>query len=196
MTDRLPGSPGKYSAVVAGGELQKMQTGKPFAITLQLDDDPVREGTPYSKAAVLPDELAKKLCPETEDPAPKDALRGLWEKKADSIRSKSGTVIAIEDSAHTPLKGLKLFGKTIQNGTPTPTAPVELESVGASGNIGVTVGNYNTSTLIRGITHENGTYSDSDSRITTADFIRVFEGNYVLECEGLTKCCLVVFDLN
>lgn len=143
MTDRLPGSPGKYSAVVAGGELQKMQTGKPFAITLQLDDDPVREGTPYSKAAVLPDELAAKLCPETEDPAPKDAIRGLWEKKADSIRSKSGTVIAIEDSAHTPLKGLKLFGKTIQNGTPTPTAPVELESVGASGNIGVTVAGKN-----------------------------------------------------
>ena len=143
MTDRLPGSPGKYSAVVAGGELQKMQTGKPFAITLQLDDDPVREGTPYSKAAVLPDHLAAQLCPETEDPAPKDAFRGLWEKKADGIRHKSGTVISIEDSAHTPLKGLKLFGKTMQDGTPTPTVPVELESVGASGNIGVTVAGKN-----------------------------------------------------
>ena len=143
MTDRLPNSPGKYSAVVTGAELQKMQTGEPFAITLQLDDDPVREGTPYSKAAVLPDQLAAKLCPETEDPAPKDAFRGLWEKKADGIRRKSGTVISIEDSAHTPLKGLKLFGKTMQDGTPTHTAPVELESVGASGNIGVTVAGKN-----------------------------------------------------
>ena len=130
MTDRLPNSPGKYSAVVTGGELQKMQTGKPFAITLQLDDDPVREGTPYSKAAVLPDELAAKLCPEAEDPAPKDAFRGLWEKKADSIRRKTGAVILTNDAANTPLKGLKLFGKTTQNGTPTPESPVELVNIG------------------------------------------------------------------
>lgn len=143
MTDRLPNSPGKYSAVVAGGELQKMQTGKPFAITLQLNDDPVKEGTPYSKAAVLPDELAAKLCPETEDPAPKDAFRGLWEKKADSIRRKSGTVISADDAAGTPLKGLKVCGKTMQNRVPTPDAPVELVSVGAGGSIGVTVAGKN-----------------------------------------------------
>ena len=175
MTDRLPGSPGKYSAVVAGGELQKMQTGKPFAITLQLDDDPVREGTPYSKAAVLPDELAAKLCPETEDPAPKDAYRGLWEKKADSIRSKSGTVIAIEDSAHTPLKGLKLFGKTTQNGTPTPESPVELENIGGK--------NYMPKTEY--------TASGSGKQryfITTADaFPTLAVGDYTLSFESTTS---------
>ena len=60
-------------------------------------------------------------------------------EKADGVQHKSGAVIQVNDSAHTPLKGLTLFGKTIQDGTPTPTAPVELESVGASGNIGVTV---------------------------------------------------------
>ncbi len=155
MTDRLPNSPGKYSAVVAGGELQKMQTGNPFAITLQLNDDPVKEGTPYSKAAVLPDELAAKLCPETEDPAPKDAFRGLWEKKADSIRRKSGTVISADDAAGTPLNGLKICGKTMQNRVPTPDAPVELVSVGASGSIGVTVAGKNLFDASKGFVVNN-----------------------------------------
>lgn len=194
MTDRLPNSPGKYSAVVTGGELQKMQTGKPFAITLQLDDDPVREGTPYSKAAVLPDELAAKLCPETEDPAPKDAFRGLWEKKADGIRRKSGTVISIEDSAHTPLKGLKLFGKTIQNGTPTPTAPVELESVGASGNIVVTVSGEQGNQTVTASTpnglpgipvSSDGNYTDENGQQWICDEIDFARGKYVKRVESV-----------
>lgn len=41
----------------------------------------------------------------------------------------SGEVISITDSANMPLKGLRLFGKSIQDGTPTPTAPVEIMSV-------------------------------------------------------------------
>jgi hypothetical protein len=34
---------------------------------------------------------------------------------------------------------MKLYGKTTQNGTPTPDAPVPLETVGADGNVSVTV---------------------------------------------------------
>lgn len=49
----------------------------------------------------------------------------------------SGEVIAVADAADRPLKGLSICGKTIQNGTPTPSAPVALESVGES--IGVKV---------------------------------------------------------
>ena len=77
MTDRVPGAPGRYSGSLPEGELQKLQRGEPFAITLTRDDAPVVEGTPYSKAAVLPDELAEKLCPGVADPAPKDAFAAL-----------------------------------------------------------------------------------------------------------------------
>ena len=79
MTDRIPGAPGRYSASLPNGELVKMQNGEPFAITLTRDDDPIVEGTPYSKASVLPDELAAKLCPNLADPAPKDALAALYQ---------------------------------------------------------------------------------------------------------------------
>ena len=58
---------------------------------------------------------------------------------ATAPHAMSGEVIAVTDSSYAPLLGLKLYGKTVQNGTPTPDAPVPLESVGASGSIGVTV---------------------------------------------------------
>ena len=82
MKDRVPGAPGQYSAVIPEKELQKLQTGQPFAITLTRDDKPIIKGTPYSKAAVLPDELAAKICPGMNDPAPKDAFAALYENVA------------------------------------------------------------------------------------------------------------------
>lgn len=85
MTDRVPGAPGRYSGSLPDGELQKLQRGESFAITLTRDDAPIVEGTPYSKAAVLPDELAAKLCPGVADPAPKDALAALYKITAQGV---------------------------------------------------------------------------------------------------------------
>ena len=50
----------------------------------------------------------------------------------------SGDVISVNASLEASLRGLKLFGKTVQNGTPTPEAPVELISAGGNGHIGIT----------------------------------------------------------
>ena len=41
----------------------------------------------------------------------------------------SGDIISIADSADRKLKGLTLYGKSTQDGTPTPEAPVEIKSV-------------------------------------------------------------------
>lgn len=54
-----------------------------------------------------------------------------------------GKLIAVSDSADKPLKGLRIFGKTTQNGTPSPDAPVPLVIVGDGGSIGVTVAGKN-----------------------------------------------------
>lgn len=77
MTDRQPGAPGQYKAVITPQELLKMQAGEQFTITMVRDDQPILEGTPYSKAAVLPDALAEKICPGVADPTPADALEGV-----------------------------------------------------------------------------------------------------------------------
>jgi len=45
----------------------------------------------------------------------------------------------LNDSSNRLLKGLTLYGKTTQNGTPAPENPVELVTTGASGSIGVAV---------------------------------------------------------
>jgi hypothetical protein len=71
-------------------------------------------------------------------------------RKADYIRNKpsiqdhivcvaSGEVVSVKDASDRPLKNLTIYGKTTQNGTPTPQSPVPLESAGASGSIGVKV---------------------------------------------------------
>lgn len=51
----------------------------------------------------------------------------------------SGEVIAITDAAKRGFRGFNIYGKTTQDGTPTPDAPVELVSVGDSGSITVSV---------------------------------------------------------
>lgn len=51
------------------------------------------------------------------------------------VKTASGSVINVSDSADYRLLGLKLYGKSVQDGTPTPESPVEIESVGDGGNI-------------------------------------------------------------
>lgn len=99
MKDRIAGAPGRYSAVVAGGEYQKLQTGQPFSITLTRDDKPEVEGTPYSKAAVLPDDVAKRLCPDLEDPSPADAFDSLSKGTMPIITANRDTLQEVISSA-------------------------------------------------------------------------------------------------
>ena len=90
MKDRQPGAPGQYKAVIATAELQKMQAGEAFVITMTRDDHPLVEGTPYNKASVLPDDLAAIICPGVLDPTPADAFRGVAaQKKIVSLPSAS-----------------------------------------------------------------------------------------------------------
>ena len=137
MTDRIPNAPGRCKAVVTSEELQKMQSGEEFAITLRRDDNPIVEGTPYNKASVLPDELAARLCPGLSDPMLKDALYTLQEQKADVGRKETGSPITMADSASAPLLGLRIFGKdnVDENLEPHP--------VGEKGNVIVKVAGKN-----------------------------------------------------
>lgn len=62
---------------------------------------------------------------------------------ADIPRTATGSVVVIANAGDLPLQGLNIYGKTTQNGTPTPSAPIPLESVGDSGSVGVTVAGKN-----------------------------------------------------
>lgn len=59
------------------------------------------------------------------------------------FRHSSGEIITITNAVDGPLRAMKVFGKTTQNGTPTPDTPAPLESAGAKGTICVTAAGKN-----------------------------------------------------
>ena len=73
-----------------------------------------------------------------------DAALSSLQKEAENIAppvvcEESGGTINVNDSADRLLRGLTLYGKTTQDGTPTPDAPVDLVTAGASGSIVSTI---------------------------------------------------------
>ena len=85
MTDRVPGAPGQYKAVIQSAELEKLNRAESFIITLTRDDHPIIQGTPYCKETVLPEELGTSICPDLEDPTLADAL---WVLFKNAVQSK------------------------------------------------------------------------------------------------------------
>ena len=68
-----------------------------------------------------------------------DAILGLEDGLFSVDNEKSGEVITITDAAKRGFRSLSIFGKTTQDGTPTPDSPVDLVSVGESGRITVNI---------------------------------------------------------
>ena len=65
------------------------------------------------------------------------------------VGGETGNPIAVDDAFSAPLRGLTVYGKSTQDGTPTPDAPVPIVSAGDGGSITVTLsdGNGKTQTL-------------------------------------------------
>ncbi|MBQ9839009.1 MAG: BppU family phage baseplate upper protein [Oscillospiraceae bacterium] len=59
------------------------------------------------------------------------------------VAEVTGNAITLNDASNRPLRGLTLYGKTTQNGTPTPDAPVEMVDVGASSSVTIAVSGKN-----------------------------------------------------
>lgn len=63
--------------------------------------------------------------------------------------SETGNPISVDDAFSAPLCGLTVYGKSTQDGTPTPDAPVPIVSAGDGGSVAVTLsdGSERTQTL-------------------------------------------------
>ena len=55
------------------------------------------------------------------------------------VGSETGNPIAVDDAFAAPLRGLTVYGRSTQDGTPTPDAPVPIVSAGDGGNVAVKV---------------------------------------------------------
>lgn len=109
------------------------------------------------------------------------------------ITSAFGENIVVSDSSDRPLVGLNIYGKSTQNGTPTPDAPVDIESIGDDGNVVVTVGsNAMAVTLANGlrgikVTDKSlATYTDANGQMWCADEIDFERGVYVQRVTTVT----------
>lgn len=113
-------------------------------------------------------------------------------EEAESVAIKEtvqGESILIEDSAKWKLKGLKLFGKSTQDGTPSPENPVPIVSAGDIGSITVSVTGdgaepksliYLTPNGLPGIpVSSGGNYTDESGQQWVCDEVDFGRGVYV-----------------
>lgn len=104
-------------------------------------------------------------------------LYAISQSNNDVINTVSGSTIIIADATEgRPFRGLRVFGKSTQDGAPTPEAPIPIVSAGEDGSIEVKVGGRN---LFDGkfesgsIRQDNGENQDYADRIRTAGFIQI-----------------------
>ena len=101
---------------------------------------------------------------------------------------KSGTSITITDAAKRGLRGLNIYGRTIQDGVPTPDAPVALESLGDHGTISLRIAGETsgqnmviaTPNGLRGIpVTSGGNYTDGNGQQWVSDYLDFAIGKHV-----------------
>lgn len=68
-----------------------------------------------------------------------DAISAVKARQNILIGTETGNPIAVDDAFSAPLCGLTVYGKSTQDGTPTPDAPVPIVSAGDSGSVTVKV---------------------------------------------------------
>ena len=78
-----------------------------------------------------------------------DAISAVKARQNVLTGTETGNPISVDDAFPAPLCGLTVYGKSTQDGTPTPDAPVPIVSAGDSGSVSVTLsdGNGKTQTL-------------------------------------------------
>ena len=100
------------------------------------------------------------------------------------IGSASGEMIRLDDAIDAEFVGLRIFGKTTQNGTPTPSNPATLVSVGSLGSIDLTSNDQDITIPISGglpgiPVADGGNYTDANGQQWICDEIDFERGVYV-----------------
>lgn len=115
------------------------------------------------------------------------------------------TIIADDATEGRPFRGLRVFGKSTQDGTPTPEAPIPIVSAGESGNITVEVRGKNLLQLQDGrggsrgveVTCRNGeislvgTATETGWTISEVNPPFVLNGDYALSTSNDVGCYLI-----
>lgn len=115
-----------------------------------------------------------------------DAISAVKARQNILVGTETGNPLSVDDAFPAPLCGLTVYGKSTQDGTPTPDAPVPIVSAGDSGSVAVTLsdGNGKTQTLtlptpngLPGIpVTSGGNYTDSGGQRWVCDEVGLERG--------------------
>ena len=119
------------------------------------------------------------------------------------VGSETGNPIAVDDAFAAPLCGLTVYGRSTQDGTPTPDAPVPIVSAGDSGSVAVKVTgknlfpvitNANISTLNKptgGVRYGHVFHVPAESRVTISGNANIgtncFVGDFDIKTQTYTQ---------
>ena len=126
------------------------------------------------------------------------------------VGSETGNPIAVDDAFAAPLRGLTVYGRSTQDGTPTPDAPVPIVSAGDGGSVTMKVTGANVlegtkpgvKSTVYGVTYttyENGvlitgTATNDFTIALHEDMIhRLTRGIYYLTTSGLSPSAMLNF---
>lgn len=109
---------------------------------------------------------------------------------------KTGELISITDSIEYPFVGLTIYGKSTQDGTPSPENPAPIVSAGDSGNITVTVNDGGDASQTLPISTPNGlpgipvdsggNYMDEEGQQWVCDEVDCENKKYIENCYKIT----------
>jgi hypothetical protein len=139
-----------------------------------------------------------------------DAISAVKARQNILIGTETGNPISVDDAFPAPLCGLTVYGKSTQDGTPTPDAPVPIVSAGDGGSVAVKVTGANmlegtkpgVKSTVYGVTYttyENGvlitgTAADAFTISLHADMkSRLTRGIYYLTTRGLSSSAMLNF---
>lgn len=120
--------------------------------------------------------------------ANKAGIEALHQSKADSIvETAQGETMTLTDSSDKLFRGLRVFGKSAQDGTPSVENPVPIVNAGEGGSITVTVNGAEPQSLtlatpngLPGIpVSKDGNYTDQNGQQWICDEVDLGRGKYV-----------------
>lgn len=125
----------------------------------------------------------------------KEDTTALQKRQNVLVGSETGNPIAVDDAFAAPLCGLNVYGRSTQDGTPTPDAPVSIVSAGDGGTIAVTLSDGNgkmqtltlpTPTGLPGIpVATSGNYTDPQGQNGVCDEVDLERGVKVQRVNAL-----------
>lgn len=136
-----------------------------------------------------------------------DAISAVKTRQNILIGTEAGNPISVDDAFPAPMCGLTVYGKSTQDGAPTPDSPVPIVSAGESGSVAVKVTGKNllylpdieertvdgiTYSVKNGVIKAKGTYTGQYGiRLSTLKFpvgTFIFNSNAIKGTESTNRC--------